>query len=330
MNRDQIVEKDFTASTDTEIPILSLGDYLAGRESALEALAMALRRAQENIGFYYIVDHGVPSEVIASAFAALAEFFALPETEKLSLKVNDRMIGYLPLRSTIYKSSKFNRNTKKDMNETILLVRDDDEMIEPNAAARNKWPPCLPEFRNAMLAYQVAMEKLGHTLLPLYARALCKPEDFFAEAFSMPRFISRNSHYPARNLEDNQFGIAPHSDAGFLTLLPLSDVPGLEIMLPSGKWIAAPPVDGAILVNTGEFLNRWTNGRFLATPHRVVQVSRDRYSMAFFFNPADDTVAEPLDTCISEDHPSQFEAITIREYRDWYAKENFLHRRAAD
>ena len=314
----------------TGIPILSLADYRAGREGAAERLAGELHRAQEDVGFYYLIDHGVVPEVIADAFSALAQFFALPEAEKMALKVNDRMLGYLPLRSTIYKSSKFNENTKKDMNETILLVRDVDENAEPDAAARNRWPPDLPGFRDAMLTYQAAMEGLGQSLLPLYARALGKPADFFTEAFRVPRFISRNSHYPAASLEDNQFGIAPHSDAGFLTLLPLSEVPGLEIMLPSGAWITAAPVEGAVLVNTGEFLNRWTNGRFLATPHRVVQVARDRYSMAFFFNPEDETVADPLDTCIDEDHPSRFEQITMREYREWYARENFLHRRAAD
>ena len=70
---------------------------------------------------------------------------------------------------------------------------------------------------------------------------------------------------------------------GFLTLLPVVDVPGLQIRKTSGDWLPVPHIEGAILVNTGEFLNRWTNGQFMATPHRVLPPSIDRYSIAFFY-----------------------------------------------
>ena len=315
-------------TSESQIPVLDLSAYLAGTAGAEAALAAELRRAQEEVGFYYIVNHGVGREIIADAFAAIAQFFALPEETKLAIKVNDRMVGYVPVESTVYRSSKFNENTKKDMNETILLVRDGEPPADsPNYARHNRWPPGLADFQAPMLRYQGAMEALGRSLIPLYALALGKPRDYFDRAFEHAQFISRNSHYPAAPLDDNQFGIAPHSDAGFLTLLPLSDVPGLEILTTAEEWIPAPIIDGAILVNTGEFLNRWTNGRFLATPHRVRQVMRDRYALTFFYNPSDDTVADPIDSCIDADHPAQFDAISLREYRDWYTAQNFLHRR---
>src|SRR3546814_1373078 len=96
------------------------------------------------------------------------------------------------------------------------------------------------------------------------------------------------------------FGAAPHADAGFLTLLPQAAVPGLEIATQSGKWIPAPVRPGEILVNGGRLLARFSNGRFLATPHRVVaSLPRDRYSIPLFYNPNFDTVIEPLDTCVS-------------------------------
>ena len=87
-----------------------------------------------------------------------------------------------------------------------------------------------------------------------------------------------------------------------------------------------PPERLTIIVNTGEFLNRWTNGRFMATPHRVVPVARDRYSIAFFFNPSWDTVAEALPTCTGPDNPPRFKPVRFLDYRDWYLNQNFLDR----
>jgi isopenicillin N synthase-like dioxygenase len=59
-----------------------------------------------------------------------------------------------------------------------------------------------------------------------------------------------------------------------MTLLPPNRVPGLSIMLPNGRWIEEPGIDGAYVVNGGDILHRWTNERFLSTPHRVRNVSR--------------------------------------------------------
>ncbi len=312
----------------TEIPTLDLGPYLAGDIDARERLAVTLREIQQTIGFYVVENHGVPAEPIERAYAALEEFFALPLEEKLKLRIGRQSVGYIPAKTTVYVTSKINVNTKPDLNETITLARErpsDDPAIQQGLrfVGPNPWPDSLPGFREAMLAYQDAMSELGYAMLPLYARALELPADYFEPYFTEPMWWTRNAYYPAAEPEDNQFGISPHSDHGFITLLPLSDVPGLEILRPSGEWLAAKPVNDGILVNTGEFLNRWSNGRFLATPHRVVSPERDRYSMAMFFNPNADTLAVPLETCVSHDQPAAFEPVTMLDYMSWYIDRNY-------
>ena len=312
----------------TEIPTLDLGPYLSGDVEAREHLAQTLRRVQESIGFYAVVNHGVPPDPIEHAYDALREIFALPLDEKLLLKIDERSVGYIPAKTTVYVTSSINVNTKPDLNETITLARErsaDDPAIQQGMrfVGPNRWPESLPQFRDAMLAYQEALSVLGYAMLPLYARALELPADYFASYFTEPMWWTRNTYYPAVEPEDNQFGISPHSDHSFITLLPVSQVPGLEILLPSGDWLPALPADGGILVNTGEFLNRWSNGRFLATPHRVVTPAQDRYSMAMFFNPNADTVAAPLATCVSEEHPAAYEPVTMLEYMSWYIDSNY-------
>ena len=307
------------------IPILDLGPFLAGEDGALDSLARELCHVQENVGFYFIVNHGVPRALIDRAHANLRRFFALPDEEKRKHE------NYLPTKSTIYVSSPVNDNTQPDLNEMLRIVRErplDHPTIKAGFPAHgpNQWPDetLLPGWKDEMLAYYDAMEALGYALLPVYARALDLPADYFDGLFDDPVWTTRNQHYPPVAAADNQFGIAPHCDHGFLTLLPATEEPGLEIRTADGNWLPANTMDGAIIVNTGEFLNRWTNGRFMATPHRVVPTGRDRYSIAFFFNPTWDTVADPLPTCVGPDNPPRFKPVRLLDYRQWYVNQNFL------
>jgi isopenicillin N synthase-like dioxygenase len=310
---------------DEVIPILDLGPFLAGEDGALERLAGELRYAQENVGFYFAVNHGVPRDLIDRAHANLRRFFALADEEKRKHK------NYLPPKSTIYVSSTVNENTKPDLNEMLRIVRErpaDHPAIQAGFSSHgpNHWPDetLLPGWKAEMLEYYDAMEALGYSLLPVYARALDLRSDYFDGLFDDPVWTTRNQHYPAAAAEENQFGIAPHRDHGFLTLLPVTEEPGLQIQATSGRWLPANTIDGAMIVNTGEFLNRWTNGRFLATPHRVVPTGRDRYSIAFFFNPSWDTVADPLASCTGPDNPPRFKPVRLLDYREWYINQNFL------
>ena len=105
-----------------------------------------------------------------------------------------------------------------------------------------------------MLEYFRAMEDLGHAMLPLYAMALGLPHDYFNDLFTDPCWISRNVHYPPVDAEEGQFGIAPHTDHGFITLLPINEVPGLQVQARDGVWISAGYIENAIIVNSGDFM----------------------------------------------------------------------------
>ena len=119
------------------------------------------------------------------------------------------------------------------------------------------------------------MEQLGKSLLPLYARALDLPAGLVRRGL----LTSRPTRCVWRTIRartwsaDNEFGLAPHSDTSFMTLLAQNAVPGLSIRLPNGSWLDAPSLPGSFLVNGGDLLRRWTNERFLATPHRVINRS---------------------------------------------------------
>ncbi|MFT4657155.1 MAG: isopenicillin N synthase-like dioxygenase [Minisyncoccia bacterium] len=310
------------------IPILDVGPYLAGVDGAAAELAANIRFIQETIGFYVIVNHGVSPSVIDAAYNELERFFALPADEKMRLKFAEQSVGYIAPKHTVYVTSTLNENTKRDLNETFALAYDRPE-THPylqrgiRFVGPNPWPENLPGFREAIVDFQRAILGLALRMVPLYALALDQPIDGFDSFFEEPIMWVRNSHYPAVEPEPNQFGIAPHSDHSFMTLLPMSEVSGLEVRNRSGTWIAASPVPNGVIVNTGEFLNRWSNGRFIATPHRVIPPDRDRYSMAAFFNPGPDTIARPLDTCCDADNPAQYEPVRLIDYMCWYIDRNY-------
>ena len=139
-----------------------------------------------------------------------------------------------------------------------------------------------------MVRYFKTLEALGERMLPVLARSLDMPAGFFAPFFANEAHINlRFLHYPPQETDDHeQFGQGPHTDNSFITFLAREDMPGLAVRLPSGEWLSPPVIPGTFLVNLGNVMKRWSNDRFLSTPHGVVNDSgRDRYSIAFFYSP---------------------------------------------
>ena len=320
-----------------EIPILDLGRLRAGTPGAQEELAAQLLHVFEHVGFYYIVNHGVPQTLIDDAFAAAKRFHAQPLEKKLEIRLNEFNIGYLPMRGGTTRHSMLNANNKPNVNEAFFCARDlppdhPDVVAGKPYRSANKWPSDLPGFRETCLAYTSALEMLARSLVPLYALALDLPETHFDEAFAKPMFKLRMTHYPPQDpTADNEFGLAPHTDTSFMTLLAPNKVAGLSIRLPSGRWIDAPAIEGAFLVNGGDMLRRWTNDRFLATPHRVLNRSgAERYAIPFFFDCWAEQLMTCLPTCTSFDNPPKYEPLTYVDYMTWFRNMNYAGAAAKD
>lgn len=313
-----------------EIPVIDLADYLAGKPGAREAAASQLRHAFEEIGFYFITNHGVAQALIDDTFDAARAFHALPLDDKLAIKLNEFNIGYLPMRGGTTRHSQLTKNNKPNVNEAFFAARelpDDDPDLKAAKPFRcaNKWPADLPGFRETCLAYMDALEALALKLVPLYAIALDLAPDHFDKAFARPMYKLRMSHYPPQEVrDDEEFGLAAHTDTSFMTLLAPNKVPGLSIRGPSGAWIDPPELDGAFLVNGGDMLRRWTNDRFLATPHRVDnRTGEERYAIPFFFDCAAEFEMACLPSCTGPDRPAKYDPITYVDYMTWFRNMNY-------
>jgi len=311
------------------IPVIDLAGYLAGAPGARERLAAELRAALETIGFFILVDHGVPRDLITRTFAEARRFHAQPAAAKLALRMNEHNNGYMAMGRYAVWTSEVNANDKPDLNEAFFTKRErpgGDPLVKAGRrfAGPNRWPQDLPGFRDTVLAYTDAVDALGRRLMPACAVALDLPPDTFDAAFAESQFSFRLSHYPPVAAEPNQFGIAPHTDANFLTFLAQTEVPGLQLRLPSGDWLDVPYVPDSFAVNSGDMMTRWTNGRFKSTPHRALPpVGRPRYAIPFFLGPHLDTEIACLPSCQGPDRPAKFPPITYDAYLHWWYDANY-------
>lgn len=318
------------------IPVLDLGPLLRAERGAADELASAIRHASKEVGFYFIVGHDVSWDLVERTFAEARRFHALPLGRKRAIKINEHNIGYMALGESVTRSSAVNRNTRPNLNEAVFFKRDrspDDPRVIANKpfCGLNQWPTTLPGFRETIVAYCAALEALARRLVPVYALSLDLPGDFFDEAFADPQYTLRMSHYPpVAAYDDNAFGSAPHTDSSFITLLAQSPVPGLEIRLGDGTWLSAPTIPRSFLVNSGDMMRRWTNHRYLSTPHRVRNLSGvDRYAIPFFFDAGADYPITCLPTCQGPDDPPRYPPTTYTEYMRWFARKNYDHQRNA-
>ena len=265
----------------TRVPVIDLGGLAADPARIARDIGAAARE----VGFFYVVNHGVAPAVIDAAFDRSRAFFALPLGEKQALAIEKigGNRGYSGLKHEALDPTA-GADLKEAFNVGLDLAPDDPDILAGAPFRKlNAWPE-VAGFKKATLAYFGACTTLALALHESFAVDLGLPRAFFADKFSKPMTTLRFLHYPASSTE-GEVGAGEHTDYGNLTLLATDDVGGLEVRTRSGEWIAAPPVADAFVVNIGDCLMRWTNDVYVSTPHRVVNRSgRERYSIAFFFD----------------------------------------------
>jgi isopenicillin N synthase-like dioxygenase len=320
-------------ASSAEFPVINLAGFMRGEADALDRVAAELRQALEKIGFVIVVNHGVPAELTDGIFDEARRFHALPLDQKLKLATGrgegTGFTGYLASGEYSVKTSEVNDNDQPDLNEAFFMDRErapDDPEVRAGKLFRepNKWPDGLSGFRAFMLRYWAALETFSQRLLPVFATALDLAPDYFDAAFADAQCVLRLSHFPPTVYRDNQFGLAPHTDANFFTVLPQANVEGLYIRPQRRGWIKAPRIPGSFVINSGDMLRRWTNDRFLSTQHLAINLTdRHRYSTPFFYTPHIDHPIVCLPTCCSAANPPKYPPITYGEYRVWWLNTNY-------
>lgn len=269
-----------------------------------------VRVAAEDVGFMTISNTRMGSGEIAQLMRVYREFFMLSKEQKSAYDMTEtgsnRGWGKPG-------AEQVDPNANPDYKEVFdcgLELEPDDPLATQTYYAPNLWPQYPVEFRSVVQNYYDQATTISLALLSVIAQAVGQPSEYFTDKFDKPMALLRGNYYPPRPAAaaSKDFGIAPHTDYGCLTLLATDGSPGLEIQSRDGEWIAVTASPETFIINFGEMLQMWTAGRVVATPHRVVGGSHERISIPFFFNPRYDTNVAPWgssDVTLAGDHLSK-------------------------
>lgn len=327
---------DITPRLEDSLPIIDLGAFRLD-DAAAARTATALDQAFSDIGFCYIANTGVDQSLIDGVFAASRRFHAQDQAAKDGLAINDFHRGYMAPKTSVIQTSSVARVTKPNYSESFMLMHEvaegDPDFGRP-LQGPNQWPSDVPGFREAVTAYNGALEDVAREFTHLIARALDLPALALDPHFIKPTTFLRLLHYPPQPIDsaEDEFGSAPHTDYGFITILAQDNVGGLEVRRRGGggTWLKATPLPGTFVVNVGDMLARWTNGRWQSTPHRVKNLSpSDRYSVPFFFDPGMDETIECLPTCRAPGEAPRYQPVRYGDYLMERLDKNYDYRKPA-
>lgn len=304
----------------SKIPIIDIGSYSLDKQK----IAKELDEACTTSGFFYVSNHGISPELIDQMKKLSAQFFALPETEKLKIAMpisGYAWRGFFPVNGELTSG-------KPDRKEGIYFGQ---ELSSEHSKVRTSVPlhganlfPTQPaELKSVVLEYINQVAQLAQTILKAMALALHLDENYFYEKYTAdPLILFRIFHYPAQDNDYDQWGVGEHTDYGLLTLLLQDDVGGLQVKTPQG-WIDAPPIKGTFVCNIGDMLDRITGGYYKSTPHRVINTSgKSRYSFPIFFDPGFDTIISPIESTriVQDDSQERWDKSNVHEFSGTYGE----------
>lgn len=291
------------------IPILDISKFDSDRADFVAAFGLAY----QEWGFAGLTGHTIDLQLIQQAMRAAREFFALSDAQKKCYEGESGYErGYIPFGVEKAKDAKHH-----DLKEFFHIGRE-----VPGVAhlGLNVWPTEVAEFRRVFSRLFTELDALAHKVLRVFAVHLQLPEDYFDPRVAHGEALLRVLHYPPITDTDiPNVRAAAHEDINLLTLLVGSEQAGLEVLNRQNEWVPITMIEGTIICNVGDMLQRLSNGRLPSTTHRVVNPKGDaarqsRYSMPFFMHPNPETRLDALPQCVDADHPLQFAPISAHEY----------------
>jgi isopenicillin N synthase-like dioxygenase len=317
-----------------EVPVVDIAGFTAGDGDARQRVASQVDDAARNVGFMQIIGHGILELAADGLTEAMDGFFALPFEQKNGWRppTVDVNRGYngpkteslsysLGVQSPADLFEAFNvGSTLADYPDTPDLPTDLDDHYPANM-----WPDRPALFERNVEAWMVQAGRLARTLTEVFAVSLGMPADYFKSYTDHSIDMLRMNRYSMPDgdvrLEPGQLGMGPHTDFGIVTVLWADDVlPGLQILDSDGGWHDVRPAPGALLINLGDLLARWTNDRWISTMHRVLAPIDSegrpimRRSAAYFHDGNADAVVSCLPGCADELNPPLYQPISVADH----------------
>ncbi|KAJ3677361.1 hypothetical protein LUZ60_003085 [Juncus effusus] len=263
------------------IPIVDLSPFFTGDEAGILLSTETINQACRTCGFFRIVNHGIPSELMDRALSLSKEFFSLTDEEKQRVKPVEGSKSPLPAG---YAKQPEN---SMDKNEYCLF-------FSPGLGF-NLYPDRPAEFKatieecysklteTALLIQEILNKSMG--LAPNFLKEYNKNRNF--------DFMAALRYFPSSEMDQNDNGLSEHQDGNCITLVFQDSIGGLEV-LKDGDWIPVDPKEEGIIVNIGDLIQVLSNDKLKSAMHRVTRKREYRHSFAFFFNIDGEKWIEPV------------------------------------
>mmetsp|Transcript_52738 Transcript_52738/g.133919 ORF Transcript_52738/g.133919 Transcript_52738/m.133919 type:complete len:378 (-) Transcript_52738:75-1208(-) len=312
------------------VPIIDISALSGDSQAAKLEVARQLGQACEDIGFFVVVNHGIPKDVIEEAWSRTLDFFDLPLEEKLTHKTDDEAkypYGYSALGGEILSKGKEVDDAKSSSAKPAVGDMKEMMQIGPKDANSGMPPRRIPSspagFSEAWDRYYEEANNLARRLLKAFALALDLEEDFFESRLDRHISAMRSNNYPDQKgfvVPDGSIRCSAHTDYGTITILK-SGGPGLQVSKDKEcpTWHDVPFVEDGFVINLGDLMRRWTNDKWSSTLHRVVNPPADkawgrRLAIAFFHNLNKDAVVEAIPSCVTDSRPALYDPIVAGEF----------------
>ena len=266
-----------------------------------------LKIAVNKYGFLIMKNYPIDLDKIENVFALYKTFFkqSFEEKNKVNMSLTSSNRGWGGIKAEQVNSD-FNPDNKEvfDCGPNIKVQH---KFQDLPYYSKNIWPDKIPLFEKSIMEFYNLCSQISISILKQIEISLNYSTNYFADKFNLPMALLRCNYYPKRSKEltDNDFGIAPHTDYGCLTLLFTDGTPGLEVELPSKKWEPVTAKKNEIIINFGDMLEIWSNQKIRATPHKVIGTNKERFSIPFFFNPQYDTIISDEKNLVAGEYLSQ-------------------------
>jgi isopenicillin N synthase-like dioxygenase len=277
----------------------------------MRRVASAVDEACRHTGYFFLSHHAVSADLLAAAFDETHQFYSRPldQKSKFNCSAQSQFLGYRGLGA---EKSRMHAG-----GEACEQYRIGNIVVTP--ASQALVDLYHEPFSQGTILFQ-ELVKLGSRLMSTCSIGLGLVDIFFDSFMDEPMHRLGLNYYAvgAGQAISNSvsYAMTSHVDHAVFTILT-QDEPGLEVLSPGGEWIDVPLNSGSLFMFLGDYMERWTNGVYRSTPHRVRAVSNNRMSLQYKHRPSYATVVAPLRPFVDEEHPARYEAFdTGRQYAE--------------
>ncbi|XP_015055373.1 gibberellin 2-beta-dioxygenase 8-like [Solanum pennellii] len=279
-----------------ELPLINLHQLNYGNKFEREECKKKIAKASREWGFFQVVNHGVSPNILGQMRTEQVKLFKKTFNEKINID----------------KSLNFSEGSYRWGTPTATCLRQI-SWSEAFHVPLSDVSKGFSSLSSTMEEFATTLSELAQELARLLAEELGDyynyKLDYFKETCLSSTCYLRMNRYPACPISPQLFGLMPHTDSDFLTILHQDEIGGLQLFR-DGKWISVKPNPEALIINIGDLFQAWSNGVYRSVEHRVVTNKfRERFSTAFFLCPSYDT---EILSCVE---PCLYKKFTFREFR---------------